>query len=75
MNAVIQTRPAPVVGAGRSVVFRTRGHAHGPLNRVINASEAGQLKQSPSCFSISSIRKRRSADLKGAGIRIRVSPR
>ena len=35
--------PAPVVGAGRSVVFRTRGHAHGPLNRVINASEAGQL--------------------------------
>lgn len=43
MNAIVQTLSAPVVGAGRSVVFRTRGHAHGPVVRMVSPSDVGQM--------------------------------
>lgn len=43
MHAIVPTMPATAPGAGRSVVLHTRGRAHGPLNRVIDIPEAGQL--------------------------------
>lgn len=43
MNAVIQTPPSPVVGVGRSVIFRTRGHAHGPVVRMVSPSDVGKM--------------------------------
>lgn len=43
MNAIIQTPPTPLAGVGRNVVFRTRGDAHGPLVRMINASDVGNM--------------------------------
>jgi redox-sensitive bicupin YhaK (pirin superfamily) len=35
--------PTPLVGAGRRVVFRTRGLAHGPVTRMVSPSDLGQL--------------------------------
>ncbi|MGU7780360.1 pirin family protein [Burkholderia sp. PU8-34] len=43
MNAVIQTQPSPVVGVGRNVIFRTRGHAHGPVVRMASPSDVGEM--------------------------------
>ena len=43
MNAANQTPPTPLVGVGRHVVFRTRGHAHGPLVRMVSASDVGKI--------------------------------
>lgn len=43
LNAVIQTPPAPAVGVGRNVVFRTRGRAHGPIVRMVSPSDVGQM--------------------------------
>ena len=43
MNAANQTPPTPLVGVGRHVVFRTRGHAHGPLVRMVSASDVGKM--------------------------------
>ena len=43
MNAVIQTPPTSLVGVGRNVVFRTRGHAHGPLVRIVSPSDVGGM--------------------------------
>jgi redox-sensitive bicupin YhaK (pirin superfamily) len=43
VNAVVQVPPDPVIGAGRSVIFRTRGHAHGPITRVVSPSDVGRM--------------------------------
>ena len=43
MNAVSQTPPTPLVGVGRTVIFRTRGHAHGPVVRMVSASDVGKM--------------------------------
>ncbi len=43
MNAFDQTLSAPDVGTGRSVVFRTRGQAHGPFVRLATPSDVGQI--------------------------------
>ncbi|WP_028221378.1 pirin family protein [Paraburkholderia oxyphila] len=43
MNAIVQTAPTPLVGAGRCVIFRTRGNAHGPLVRMVNATDVGEM--------------------------------
>jgi redox-sensitive bicupin YhaK (pirin superfamily) len=43
MNSVVQTLSTPVVEVGRSVVFRTRGHAHGPVVRMVSPSDVGQM--------------------------------
>jgi redox-sensitive bicupin YhaK (pirin superfamily) len=43
MNDVIQTQPAPLVGVGRTVVFRTRGQVHGPVVRMVSASDLGKM--------------------------------
>ena len=43
MNAVIQTPPATLVDIGRHVIFRTRGHAHGPIVRMVSASDVGKM--------------------------------
>jgi redox-sensitive bicupin YhaK (pirin superfamily) len=43
MNAVVQTPPTPAVSACRSVIFRTRGNAHGPVTRVVSPSDVGQM--------------------------------
>src|SRR4030095_13889945 len=42
-NAVIQTPPTTLVGAGRNVIFRRRGHAHGPVVRMVSASDVGRM--------------------------------
>lgn len=42
MNAVV-AQPAIDVGTGRSIVFRTRGRAHGPVVRMISPSDVGQM--------------------------------
>ena len=39
MNGVIRTQPTPLVSVGRSVVFRTRGQVHGPVVRMVSASD------------------------------------
>ncbi|MDF3833933.1 pirin family protein [Cupriavidus basilensis] len=43
MNTVIRTPPASLAGVGRSVIFRTRGHAHGPVVRMVSASDVGAM--------------------------------
>lgn len=43
VNAAIQTPPTSLVGVGRNVVFRTRGHAHGPLVRMVSADDVGKM--------------------------------
>lgn len=43
MSAVIQTPPAPLADAGRRIVFRTRGRAHGPVVRMVSPSDVGKL--------------------------------
>jgi redox-sensitive bicupin YhaK (pirin superfamily) len=44
MNTVIQTPPTPpLVGVGRNVIFRTRGYAHGPVVRMVSASDVGKM--------------------------------
>lgn len=42
MNAALQTPSAPT-RAGRSVIFRTRGHAHGLVTRMVSPSDVGQM--------------------------------
>lgn len=43
MNAVTSTAPAPVAQASRCVIFRTRGHAHGPIVRMVSPGDVGEL--------------------------------
>jgi redox-sensitive bicupin YhaK (pirin superfamily) len=43
MEKVIHPPPASTVSVGRRVVYRTRGQAHGPLVRLVSASDVGQL--------------------------------
>ncbi len=43
MNDVIRTQPTPLVSVGRSVVFRTRGQVHGPVVRMVSASDVGKM--------------------------------
>lgn len=43
MNAILRTTPAPAIRTGRSVIFRTRGRAHGPLVRMVSPSDVGQM--------------------------------
>lgn len=43
MNAVIPTLPAPVADVGRHVIYRTRGHAHGPVVRMVSPSDVGKM--------------------------------
>src|SRR5258706_5556691 len=43
MGNVIQPPPTSVVSVSRRVVYRTRGQAHGPLVRMVSASDIGQL--------------------------------
>ncbi len=43
MNAVTQTSSAPLGGVGRKVVLRTRGHAHGPIVRMVSPSDVGRM--------------------------------
>jgi redox-sensitive bicupin YhaK (pirin superfamily) len=43
MNTVIQTPLTAVVGVGRNVIFRTRGSVHGPLVRLVSASDVGEM--------------------------------
>jgi redox-sensitive bicupin YhaK (pirin superfamily) len=43
LEKVIQPTPTSVVSASRRVVYRTRGKAHGPLVRMVSASDVGQL--------------------------------
>jgi redox-sensitive bicupin YhaK (pirin superfamily) len=43
MRSVIQPPPTSVVSASRRVALRTRGQAHGPLVRMVSASDIGQL--------------------------------
>jgi redox-sensitive bicupin YhaK (pirin superfamily) len=42
-NAVSQTPPTPLGGVGRKVIFRTRGQAHGPVVRMVSASDVGKM--------------------------------
>ncbi|WP_152223536.1 pirin family protein [Pseudomonas sp. SCB32] len=42
MSAVVKTLPIPVEGR-RGIVLRTRGETHGPINRLINATDVGRL--------------------------------
>ncbi|WP_321863642.1 pirin family protein [Burkholderia cenocepacia] len=41
LNAIEPVRRAAV--AGRHVVFRTRGHAHGPIVRMVSPSDVGEM--------------------------------
>lgn len=44
MHPVIEARPpSAAVGVGRNVVFRTHGHAHGPIVRMASPSDIGKL--------------------------------
>ncbi len=43
MENLTQSPPTSAVSVGRRVVFRTRGQAHGPLVRLVSASDVGQL--------------------------------
>ena len=43
MNAVVQASPAPTIGGDRSVIIRTRGHAHGPVTSMVRPSGIGQI--------------------------------
>lgn len=44
MDAVVtRTPPTSLVGAGRNVVFRTRGQAHGPVVRLVSPSDVGKM--------------------------------
>jgi len=43
MNAVVRTLSTRVVEVGRSIVFRTRGHVHGPVVRMVSPSDVGQM--------------------------------
>ncbi|CAB3775570.1 hypothetical protein LMG28614_00021 [Paraburkholderia ultramafica] len=43
MNASVQNSPTPVVGVGRHIIFRTRGNAHGPLIRMVSATDVGEM--------------------------------
>ena len=43
MGNFIQPPPDSVVSVSRRVVYRTRGQAHGPLVRLVSASDIGQL--------------------------------
>jgi redox-sensitive bicupin YhaK (pirin superfamily) len=43
MNAIVQCLSAPLARAGRTVIFRTRGRAHGPIVRMVSPSDVGQL--------------------------------
>ena len=42
MSAVVHARPTDVE-TGRSIVFRTRGRAHGPVVRMVSPSDVGQM--------------------------------
>ncbi|MCA8047201.1 pirin family protein [Burkholderia arboris] len=41
LNTLDSVRPAAVTG--RHVVFRTRGHAHGPVVRMVSPSDVGEI--------------------------------
>ncbi|MDB5975001.1 MAG: Pirin like protein [Nevskia sp.] len=43
MKAAVQTPPGPPSGVGRHIIFRTRGHAHGPIVRMVSASDIGKM--------------------------------
>jgi redox-sensitive bicupin YhaK (pirin superfamily) len=43
MEEAIQLPPTPVVSVNRRVVYRARGQAHGPIVRMVSASDIGQL--------------------------------
>jgi redox-sensitive bicupin YhaK (pirin superfamily) len=43
MSAVVHAQPATDVGTGRSIVFRTRGRAHGPVVRMVSPPDVGQM--------------------------------
>ncbi len=43
MHAIIQPPSSPTVGVGRNVIFRTRGHAHGPVVRMVSPSDVGKM--------------------------------
>ncbi|WP_321950954.1 pirin family protein [Paraburkholderia bannensis] len=43
MNAVTSSPANPEVEQRRHVVFRTRGHAHGPIVRMVSPGDVGQL--------------------------------
>ena len=43
MNAAIQSPSATVVDAARKVIFRTRGHAHGPVVRMVSPADVGKM--------------------------------
>lgn len=40
MNAILSSKPA---SAARRITHRTRGHAHGPITRLMSPSDLGQL--------------------------------
>jgi redox-sensitive bicupin YhaK (pirin superfamily) len=42
MSAVVHAQPTDVE-TGRSIVFRTRGRAHGPVVRMVSPSDVGQM--------------------------------
>jgi len=43
MNAVIDNPTTPSAGVGRNVIFRTRGHAHGPVVRMVSPGDVGKM--------------------------------
>jgi redox-sensitive bicupin YhaK (pirin superfamily) len=43
MSANVLAQPAPDVGTGRSIVFRTRGHTHGPVVRMVSPPDVGEM--------------------------------
>ncbi|WP_296652979.1 pirin family protein [Paraburkholderia sp.] len=43
MNTAFQSPPIHDVSAGRHVVFRTRGHAHGPIVRLVSPADIGEM--------------------------------
>jgi redox-sensitive bicupin YhaK (pirin superfamily) len=43
MSAVVLAQPAPDVGTGRSIIFRTRGHTRGPVVRMVSPPDVGEM--------------------------------
>lgn len=43
MSAVVLAQPAPDVGTGRSIIFRTRGDTHGPVVRMVSPPDVGEM--------------------------------
>lgn len=43
MKSVIQNSPTAFGGVGRNIIFRTRGHAHGPVVRMVSPGDVGRM--------------------------------